>query len=109
MTSSNLMYHISSGISTNQAISLFYNDSHYDSLLPRGTKEVMKLCSRKYKKVNKKEFSKIVEAKLIKRKIDEIFPNDFSTTLSDQYFKLFAKNWEDGSYSKTITDLKTQK
>ena len=41
MTSSNPMYDISSGISTNQTISLFYNGNHYDSLLPRGTKEVL--------------------------------------------------------------------
>ena len=49
MTSSNPMYHISSGISINQTISHFYNGNHYDSLLPRGTKEVLQLCKRKYK------------------------------------------------------------
>ena len=40
MTSSNPIYHILSGINTYQTISLFYNDNHYDSLLPRGTEEV---------------------------------------------------------------------
>ena len=48
MTSSNPIYHISSGINTYQTISLFYNDNHYDSLLPRGTEEVLQLCKRKY-------------------------------------------------------------
>ena len=56
MTSSNPMYHISSGISTNQTISLFYNGNQYDLHLHRGTEEVLQLCKRKYKKVKVKEF-----------------------------------------------------
>ena len=34
------------------------------------------------------------------------FVNDFSTTTNGQYFKSIAKYWEDGSYSKIITDIK---
>ena len=33
-------------------------------------------------------------------------PMIFSTTTTDQYFKSIAKYWEDGSYSKIITDIK---
>ena len=44
MISSNLMYHISSWISSNQTISIFYSGNHYDSLLSLGMKEVMQLC-----------------------------------------------------------------
>ena len=106
MTSSNPMYHISSWISTNQTISLFYNGNHYDSFLPRDTEEVLQLCKRKYKKVKVKEFLEKEEAKLIRRKVDKRFTNDFSTTTTDQYFKSIAKYWEDGSYSKIITDIK---
>ena len=46
------------------------------------------------------------EAKLIRRKVDERFANEFFTTTTDQYFKSIAKYWEDGSYSKIITDIK---
>ena len=106
MTSSNPMYHISSGIRTNQTISLFYNGNHYDSFLPRGTEEVLQLCKRKYKKVKVKEFLEKEEAKLIRSKVNERFTNYFSTTTADQYFKSIAKYWEVGSYSKIITDIK---
>ena len=91
MTSSNPMYHISSGISTNQTISLFYNGNNYDSLLPRGTEEALQLRKRKYKKVKVKEFLEKEEAMLIRRKVDERFANDFSSTTTDQYFKSIAK------------------
>ena len=53
-----------------------------------------------------KEFLEKEEAKLIRRKVNERFANDFSTTTTDQYFKTIAKYWEDGSYSKIITDIK---
>ena len=53
-----------------------------------------------------KEFLEKEEAKLIRRKEDERFANDFSTTTTDQYFKSIAKYWEDCSYSKIITDIK---
>ena len=43
---------------------------------------------------------------MIRRKVDERFVNDFSNTTTDQYFKSMAKYWEDGSYSKIITDIK---
>ena len=85
MTSSNPMNHISSGISTNKTISIFYNGNHYDSLLFRDTEEVMQLCREKYKKVKAKEWSKKEESKIIKRKFDEKFANDYSITSADQY------------------------
>ena len=53
-----------------------------------------------------KKFLEKEEAKLIRRKVDERFANDFSTTTTDQYFKSIAKYWEDSSYSKIITDIK---
>ena len=53
-----------------------------------------------------REFLEKEEAKLIRRKVDERFANDFSTTTTDQYFKSIAKYWEDGSYSKIINDIK---
>ena len=44
---------------------------------------------------------------MIRRKVNERFANDFSTTTTtDQYFKSIAKYCEDGSYSKVITDIK---
>ena len=43
---------------------------------------------------------------MIRRKVNEIFANDFSTTTTDQYFKSITKYCEDGSYSKVITDIK---
>ena len=46
------------------------------------------------------------EAKFIRRKVNERFANDFSTTTTDQYFKSIAKYWEVGNYSKIITDIK---
>ena len=85
------MYHISSEISTNQTISLFYNGNHYDSLLLRGTEEVLQLSKESIKKVKVKEFLEKEEAKLIRRKVDEKFTYDFSTTTTDQYFKSIAK------------------
>ena len=53
-----------------------------------------------------KEFLEKEEAKLTRRKVDERFANDFSTTTTDQYFKSIAKYLKDGSYSKIITDKK---
>ena len=53
-----------------------------------------------------REFLEKEETKLIRRKVNKRFSNDFSITTTDQYFKSIAKYWEDGSYFKIITDIK---
>ena len=43
------------------------------------------------KKVKVREFLEKEEVKLVRRKVDERFAYDFSTTTTDQYFKSIAK------------------
>ena len=109
MTCSNHMYHISSWLNITQTIRLFYSGNHYDSLIPRDAEETLQICRRKYEKVKKKDFMKKEESKMIKRKKDDRFANDYSTTGTDELFKSIANYWNNGSYSKNITDKKQNK
>ena len=48
-------------------------------------------------------------SKMIKRKKDDRFANDYSTTGTDELFKSIANYWNNGSYSKNIKDKKQSK
>ena len=109
ITSSNPMYHISSGLNRTQTIKLFYAGDHYDSLIPRDAEEALQICKRKYWKVKSKDFIKKEESKLIRRKNDDRFANDYSTNTANELFRSISNYWNDGSYSKKITDIKDKK
>ena len=100
------MYHISSGLNRTQTIKLFYAGDHYDSLIPRDAEEALQIFKRKYWKVKSKDFIKKEESKLIRRKNDDRFENDYSTNTANELFRSISNYWNDGSYSKKITDIK---
>ena len=91
MTSSTPMYHISSGLNTSRTVRLFFTGNYFDSLLFRDNEDVVQLCKKKIQKLKKAKFSCKEEYKLINRKKDDRFINEYSTASANQYFRLIAE------------------